>query len=186
MPRQGWQPRRRIYPDLHAVSLLTLRANQAVLDEREQETIQILELQGFPLLNIVHASITHQSSPFDDLIAPDAQQRWLASPLDLDHGVRPPVSPEQRLKQTGKLKRLQQRPDADRLIACWHTYLTHCIPRPAATEPAYWSKMPHSSVAVPAWKSRIASSKIHYTQRVVSARLPCPISRSRSGGLPPG
>ncbi|MBP1466261.1 hypothetical protein EYB53_011145 [Candidatus Chloroploca sp. M-50] len=130
---------RRIYPDLHAVSLLKLRANQAELDLREQETIQILELQGFPLLNIVHASITHQSSPFDDLITPDAQQRWLASPLDLDHGVRPPVSPEQRMKQASKLKRLQQRPDADRLIACWRTYLTHCIPRPAATEPAYWS-----------------------------------------------
>lgn len=130
---------RRTYPDLQQVSLIKLRSDKAELDSREQEAIYVLERRGFPLLNIVHASITHQSSPFDDIVTPDEQRRWLERPQDIDHGTRPAIDPDVRLKQAAKLVRLQQRPDAERVIACLRTYVRMCIPRPAATEPAYWS-----------------------------------------------
>lgn len=130
---------RRTFPDLERVSLLKVRRTKADLDAQELKTIQTLERQGFPLLNIVHASITHQSSPFDDLVSPDEQQRWLAEPTALDMGTRPNVGQDVRLKQALKLERLRQRPDADRIIACLRQYATMCIPRPASTEPTYWS-----------------------------------------------
>lgn len=129
---------RRTFSDLEQVSLLRVRDNKADLDAREVTTIQTLERQGFPLLNIVHASITYQSSPFDDLVTPEQQQRWLADPATLHTGTRPTVGPAIRLKQAGKLDRLKQRPDAERLIACLKQYVMACIPAPASTEPTYW------------------------------------------------
>lgn len=146
---------RRTYPDLLKVSLLKLRSNKAELDTREREAIQVLERRGFPLLNIVHASITHQSSPFDDLVSPDEQRAWLVNPSALTMGMRPPVDPDVRLKQAAKLLRLQGRPDAGRIIACLRHYVAMCLPRPAATEPAYWSVscMPSTNAG---WSPRIA------------------------------
>ena len=130
---------RRNYPTLRQVSVLHLPRTKYGLDEREIETIQILESRGIPLLNIVHASITYQSSPFDDLVLPDDQRRWLADPTTLPAGPRAVIAADLRAKQAGKFTRLQQRPDAQRLIACLRQYVAACIPAPARTEPAYWS-----------------------------------------------
>lgn len=146
---------RRTFPDLERVSLLKVRRNKTDLDVREIDIIQTLERQGFPLLNIVHASITHQSSPFDDLVLPDEQQRWLANPKSLDMGTRPKFGQEVRLKQAMKLERLKRRSDAERIIDCLRQYATMCLPRPASTEPTYWSVscMPSTNAG---WSPRIA------------------------------
>lgn len=130
---------RRNYPTLQHVSLLHLPRTKAVLNDREVETIQILESRGVPLLNIVHASITHQSSPFDDLVFPDDQRRWLADPTTLPTGPRAAIPADLRAKQAIKFKRLQQRSDAKRIVACLRQYVAACIPASARTEPAYWS-----------------------------------------------
>lgn len=130
---------RRTFPDLIQVSLLPLRGSKARLEAYEKEIIHTLEDHGFTLLNIVHASITHHSSPFDDLVTPDEQQQWLADPQRIGQGVRSSVDPNARMKYAARYARLQQRSDAKRLSTCLRRYVTWCLPKPASTEPAYWS-----------------------------------------------
>jgi hypothetical protein len=144
---------RRTFPDIEQVSLFRVTGGKAALGEREVETIRTLERQGFSLLNIVHASITYQSSPFDDLVSPEQQQQWLADPTTLHVGTRPTIAQDIRLKQAAKLPRLKQRLDAERLITCLRQYVAACIPAPASTEPIYWgvSCMPSTNVSTWPW-----------------------------------
>ncbi|RRR72618.1 MAG: hypothetical protein EI684_09980 [Candidatus Viridilinea halotolerans] len=129
----------RMFPDIEQVSFLKVRRHKTELDGQEIATIQALERQCCALLNIVHVSITHQSSPFDDLVTPDEQQHWLADPARIGKGIRPAVDPSVRLKQAAKLARLRRRADADAIIACLRQYVAMCLPKPASTESAYWS-----------------------------------------------
>ncbi|NNJ12914.1 hypothetical protein EKD04_021535 [Chloroflexales bacterium ZM16-3] len=161
---------RRNYPTLRQVSLLHLPRTKAILDAREREAIHILESRGFALLNIVHASITHQSSPFDDLVLPDDQRRWLVDSTTLATGQRTIVPVDLRAKQAGKFTQLQQRSDANRIIACLRQYVAACIPMPALTEPAYWSVSCMPSTNASTWP-RIACFNSNTMEVCVVGRL---------------
>ena len=133
---------RRTYAAIEQISILPLRRDKALLDTCEVETIRALEQAGAALLNIVHASITIQSSPFDLVVPPDEQRRWLDS-----DPLRPPdsgaplgmVSAELRAKTAERLARLLQRPDQAELLELLRCYLRTCVPWPERTEAAFWS-----------------------------------------------
>lgn len=112
------------------------------LDAAERETIHILEDKGFRLLNIVHASITYQSSDFDLLITPVEQKAWLGSDIrqpPLDPGSRLPINESDRIRTRAKFALFRQRRDTAQLVHVLRTYVQRCIPRPQATEFNYWS-----------------------------------------------
>jgi hypothetical protein len=131
------------YEAIVAVSFKPVRAERAALDLHEETAIKLLESKGFPLLNILHASVTAKSSEFDLLIPVTLQKAWLLNGMPLCSNTLPSRSAEdiaaQRRKTEDKWKRFQQRPDRERLLDCLQIYVQHCIPAPRITEQAYWS-----------------------------------------------
>jgi hypothetical protein len=133
---------RRTYAAIEQISILPLHRDKALLDSCEVETIRALERAGAALLNIVHASISIQSSAFDLVVPPHEQRLWVDSdPLHPPQSGAPlsVVSAELCAKTAERLARLQQRPDQTELLELLRAYLHACVLRPERTEAAFWS-----------------------------------------------
>lgn len=133
---------RRAYTAIEQISILPLRRDKALLDTYEVETIRALERAGVTLLNIVHASISIQSSAFDLVVPPHEQRLWVDSdPLRPRESGAPlgAVGAELRAKTAERLARLQQRPDQAELLELLRSYLRACVLCPERTEAAFWS-----------------------------------------------
>lgn len=138
-----YQQHLRTYGRIEQLSYRPVPRKQIALDEAEIETIYILEEKGYALLNIIHASVSNQSSDFDLLMHPDDQKRWAATHAPQEHAAshqpRIVITEEQRLKQGHKFKAFQRRHDVQEITSLLHHYVTHCVPEPRLTEYSYWS-----------------------------------------------
>jgi len=149
---------RRTYAAIEQISILPLRRDKALLDTCEVETIRALERAGVALLNIVHASISIQSSAFDLVVPPHEQRLWVDSDtlrLPESGATLGAVSAELRAKTAERLARLQERPDQAELLELLRSYLRACVLCPERTEAAFWSVSCFPSTNPSSW-SRLA------------------------------
>jgi hypothetical protein len=133
---------RRTYTNIAHLSFKALTLGQEILDLHEQEAIYVLEDKAYPLLNVIHTSITYQSSELDLIITPQEQRQWLAVPHQAyDHAPceRKAIEKNQRLKYQQKFHAFQQRSDWQELVACLRQYVAYAIPQPHCIEHDFWS-----------------------------------------------
>lgn len=109
---------------------------RAELDSLEQKLVDIVG-RHFPLRNIKFALSTASAVPFDQLVSPTEQQAFLAGETIADHQWR--ALDEHERRQSKKFERFTADSKSAEAIACVRLFLTHVIPKPAATEARFWS-----------------------------------------------
>lgn len=113
------------------------RVRQKDFDAEERHTIQTLEHSGFPLLNIIHTTITYKSGEFDIVMTPDRQRQWLEKPWKDIYGQRID-RPDRRGKYVPKHKKFHDLDVAGDVITLLKTYIETSIPAVYQTELDFW------------------------------------------------
>lgn len=131
----------RIYPNITAFSFKPIKQDKIELDAWEYNVIQELEAQAFPLLNIIHTSISYRSSDFDTIMPLEEQARWMK---DLSYNAVSGERHEDEVLRTKQAERYQYQPPKDQLYAAQilpvlQRYIEIGIPRFGETEASYWN-----------------------------------------------
>lgn len=106
------------------------------LDALEQKLVDIVG-RHFPLRNIKFAVSTASTVPFDELVTPAEQQLFLVGEELLDGEWR--ALDEHARRQDRKFDRFRANPKSAEALASVQLFVTHVIPKPAATEALFWS-----------------------------------------------
>lgn len=112
------------------------RCSRGELDRLEQKLIDSAG-RHFPLRNIKFALSTATRVPFDDVVSPEEQDTFLAGG-DLPEGAWSNLEQLTRL-QSHKFERFLALERATEAINAVGTFVDRVIPKPAATESAFWS-----------------------------------------------
>ena len=131
----------RSYPNIIAFSFMPIKKDKIELDAWEYNIIQELELQGFPLLNIIHSSISYRSSNFDIDMPLEEQLRWVNDVNYCDAGGKRQVDELLRSKHAERHKQqeLEGQPYTEEIIPVLRRYIQLGIPRASQTEAALWN-----------------------------------------------
>lgn len=136
-----YQEHCRNYANIVAFSFKPTKKDKIELDGWEYNVIQDLEQQGFPLLNIVHASISYRSSDFDIVMPLEEQQRWVNDLSYIDAGGERLINPVLRSKHADRheLQTQQAQPYAEQILPVLRRYIQLGIPRAGQTEASLWN-----------------------------------------------
>ena len=137
--KQRLATHRRTLGEFAQVRVMQLEPNKVLLDIFEQQAIDLLDRKGYPLLNVVHTSMTFRSSPIDDIIAPDVQRHWLDDPTLLGVGTPAAAPDDLRAKTARNYETYRTMPHAERVTNVLRVYTQQTIPLPATLAPLYWS-----------------------------------------------
>lgn len=131
----------RIYPNIVSFSFKPVKKDKIELDAWEYNVIQELEAQGFPLLNIVHASISYRSSDFDTIMPLEEQAHWLSNLNYNAFGSQRHEDEAQRSKQAERYQYQlpQDQLYAEQILPVLKLYIQRCIPRGGEAEASHWN-----------------------------------------------
>jgi hypothetical protein len=104
----------------------------------EKRVIQSLEKAGFHLRNIVHTSVSYSPSPFDEIMSPEDQDKWVNDVHYMDVSGERIDNPDLRRKYRKKYQRFVQMPFADEFTTVLREYVRRCIPAFVQSEMYYW------------------------------------------------
>ncbi|HNT74866.1 MAG TPA: hypothetical protein PKH77_07595 [Anaerolineae bacterium] len=109
------------------------------MDEEEVKMIRLFEVNGIPVFNIVHTSVTYRSSEFDIIMPPVQQKKWV-SELSWEDTVGERVDNlEIRRKYTNRYNdRLIRMPYAQDAIRVLSSYIRGTVPAVKQGESEYW------------------------------------------------
>jgi hypothetical protein len=133
-PQQRLREHLRTHFDIIAASYLPCPL--ARLDIREAELVRQAG-QHYPLRNIKLAVSTSRTVPFDRIVDEEERERFLLGGALQDEPQRP-LELLARL-QARKFGRFIAMPGAEQALRALQTFVERAIPKPAATEAAFWS-----------------------------------------------
>lgn len=127
---------RKTYADLTHLTFKSIP--QEELDAEEQRCIHTLEAAGMLLRNFSHMSVVRGERPFDEVVTPNEQERWLQADQELvDDG--PHVLDESlRRRQRHKFEQFMTLPHAQDALLLLGLYLVNTLPFPRRTEQDFW------------------------------------------------
>jgi hypothetical protein len=125
------------YSDIVRVSFKSVALLK--LNDEEKRVIWELEKGGYHIRNIVHASATYAPSPFDEIMLPEDQDRWVNNINYLDLRGERIDDLVLRRKYSLNYARLLEKPYVEEIITVTREYVRIGIPAPIRSELFYWS-----------------------------------------------